>query len=450
MKVVGRNFRLTAGLFVSFLLFWGVTASAETLSGAVTTSDGRPLAGVCVRATETVCGSTWAAEVQTDDQGAYALTLPPGTYFIIADAACGENQNLGNLWWDDDSGIRDCEQAVGVALPAGGDISNLHFSYPADTVGALTWSQPYSGSLSPAVGDDGTVYVGAGDGLHAYDPGGQELWNFAAGANARCSLGADGTIYAAVNSILYALNTDGSQRWSAAYGGSPAGYPSIGPDGTIYVSASAGRLYAFAPDGSPLWDAAFSGLRSTAVGADGTIFTVVGSTLQALRTDGTQRWSYPLGGTAYGAPAIDRDGTIYIGSTSNNLYAIRPDGTLMWRYDTGSWVMSSASLTADGTVLAGSIDGLTAIYPDGSLRWARTDMGGIEAAPAVGNDGTIYAGSWNGRLYALDGNGSEAWSYLTGASIYASPAVGSDGTVLVRSDAFYAIHSSSQGLAASA
>ena len=49
-------------------------------------------------------------------------------------------------------------------------------------------------------------------------------------------------------------------------------------------------------------------------------------------------------GAIYGSPAIDQDGTIYIGSyrknyTSNNVigsfYALNPDGTERWRIKTG-------------------------------------------------------------------------------------------------------------------
>jgi len=64
------------------------------------------------------------------------------------------------------------------------------------------------------------------------------------------------------------------------------------------------------------------------------------------------------------APAVSKEGTIYIGSNNNYLYALNPDGTLRWKFETGD---------------------------------------GIFASPRISRDGTVYVGSWDGCLYALGG-----------------------------------------------
>ena len=71
------------------------------------------------------------------------------------------------------------------------------------------------------------------------------------------------------------------------------------------------------------------------------------------------------------SPAIGSDGTIYVGSSDNNLYAINPDGSKKWAFKTGDYVDSSPAIGSDGTIYVGSNDSyLYAINPDGSKKWA--------------------------------------------------------------------------------
>ena len=64
---------------------------------------------------------------------------------------------------------------------------------------------------SPAIGDDGTIYVGSHD--HK----------------------------------VYALNPDGSLKWSHTTGGEVRSSPAIGGDGTVYVGSYDQKIYAFGP-----------------------------------------------------------------------------------------------------------------------------------------------------------------------------------------------------------
>jgi outer membrane protein assembly factor BamB len=70
------------------------------------------------------------------------------------------------------------------------------------------------------------------------------------------AIGADGTIYVGsgyMDRKLYAINPDGSQKWSFDTGGSVRSSPAIGADGTIYVGSDDNKLYAINPDGSQKW-----------------------------------------------------------------------------------------------------------------------------------------------------------------------------------------------------
>ena len=64
-----------------------------------------------------------------------------------------------------------------------------------------------------------------------------------------------------------------------------------------------------------------------------------------------------MDGRSISSPAIGADGTVYVGSTDNNLYALNPaDGSVKWNYPTGNGIWSSPALGADGTIYVGSFD----------------------------------------------------------------------------------------------
>ncbi len=121
-------------------------------------------------------------------------------------------------------------------------------------------------------------------------------------------------------------------------------------------------------------------VSSPAVSSDGTIYVACwDGWVSALNADGTVKWQFKTGWPNAGpfqklmkkmptwstagldeittAPAISREGTIYIGSNNNYLYALNPDGTLRWKFETGDGIFSSPRISRDGTVYVGSWDG---------------------------------------------------------------------------------------------
>ncbi len=64
------------------------------------------------------------------------------------------------------------------------------------------------------------------------------------------AIGSDGTIYVGSNDKkLYAINSDGTKRWEFLTGNLVYSSPAIGSDGTIYVGSDDNRLYAFFVNG---------------------------------------------------------------------------------------------------------------------------------------------------------------------------------------------------------
>ena len=111
---------------------------------------------------------------------------------------------------------------------------------------------------SPAIGEDGTIYVGSADKkLYAINPDGTTNWVFTTrGAiNSSPVIGTDGTIYVgSLDHNLYAINPDGTTNWVFPTFNSIRSSPALGEDGTIYFGSDDNRLYALRPDSSKLWE----------------------------------------------------------------------------------------------------------------------------------------------------------------------------------------------------
>jgi outer membrane protein assembly factor BamB len=104
-----------------------------------------------------------------------------------------------------------------------------------------------SGNAAPAVADDGTVYVGNGDGLRAIEGGsGGVNWLFTcSNVSSSPAIGGDGTVFFGTSDgNLYAVHPDGTLRFKIQTGGPVSSSPAIAIDGTVYFISDDGNLYA--------------------------------------------------------------------------------------------------------------------------------------------------------------------------------------------------------------
>ena len=284
---------------------------------------------------------------------------------------------------------------------------------PADTM--RIWRSPIKTGIassnysSPAIGPDGTIYVGSQD------------------------------------DYLYAVNSNGSLKWRLQTGDVVRSSPAIGTDGTVYVGSYDNRLYAINPGGTIKWYYITGGNvpSSPAIASDGTI--IFGSSdgyIYALNPDSTLKWRYATGQDVYSSPTIAPDGTVYCGSNDDYLYALTADGVLKWRYSTTRDIQSSPAIAADGTVYFGSLNGiLYALNPDSTLKWSFQTNGQVQSSPVIATDGTVYFGSTDNFFYALNPDGTVKWKYMTGDNVNSSPAISTNGTVYFGSndDNLYAL-----------
>jgi len=332
--------------------------------------------------------------------------------------ASGQPTTMGHHWH-----VASTYKVRAQAKDTGNAVSAWSFEHtilirPPDTLRIWRYQikegAPENNYSSPAIGPDGTIYVGSQD------------------------------------NCLYAVNSDGTLKWRRLTGGPVRSSPAIASDGTVYVGSHDNRLYAIDPsDGTVKWSYATGGdiPSSPAIAADGTVyFGSKDEHIYALNPDSTLKWSYPTTGEVYSSPAIAPDGTVYCGSNDDYLYALTSTGVLKWRYSTGRDIEGSPAIAADGTIYVGSLDrSLYAINPDSTPKWSVLTNGQVKSSPAIGADGTVYFGSEDNGFYALNPDGTTKWRYATADDVNSSPAVSSNGTIYFGSNdnGLYAINADS-------
>ncbi|MHA2313165.1 MAG: outer membrane protein assembly factor BamB family protein [Candidatus Thorarchaeota archaeon] len=257
---------------------------------------------------------------------------------------------------------------------------------------------------------------------------------------------------------LYAIDSEGNMKWFFDTRGhrNKLSTPAISPDGIIYHGAG-NYLYAINYDGTLRWRFEASDVirSSPCIDREGTIYVGSSDTnLYAIYPNGTLKWSFPTEGRIKSSPAIDDDGTLYFAGweKESTLFALYPNGTMKWSLKIDNLGLSqSLVISNEGTIYCNDeFDNLYAIHRNGTLFWKYPIPHGVYGVgfassiaidPAIGQDGTIYSGSLDG-LYALNPDGSRKWKYTTVSNVY-SPVVSADGTIIIQTgDELRAIDSS--------
>jgi|GEM_PF-1297825 len=291
-----------------------------------------------------------------------------------------------------------------------GDIRST--GYSPNVVSGPDWTTAIGSPVmsSPAIGKDGTVFVGANNGyVYSLNPGtGTINWQTKTGARVVSSpaIGSNGTIFVgSADTYLYAINSsNGNVVWKAKTGGAVTSSPALGADGNVYFGSFDGYVYSL------------------------------------KQTDGSLVWKSKTGGAIESSPNIGSDGTLYVGSDDFNVYAFNTvTGTVSWSYTTGDMVQSSPAIS-NGSLFVGSSDGC--LYSlnatNGSLIWSFQTGWSVHSSPAIDANGYIYFGSDDAYVYCLNSvTGSQVWSYGTGDAVQSSPAIDPSGFVYIGSQDGY-------------
>lgn len=125
------------------------------------------------------------------------------------------------------------------------------------TYGSVKWTRKFPNQVqaSPAVGPDGTIYVGSFSFyLNAIDPvAGSLKWRYQTSRSIQSSpsVGNDGTVYIGSNDgNVYALNPDASEKWIFRTGGPVQSTAVIDAEGVVYIGSNDNSFYSIDSKGS--------------------------------------------------------------------------------------------------------------------------------------------------------------------------------------------------------
>ncbi|MCX6991792.1 MAG: PQQ-binding-like beta-propeller repeat protein [Kiritimatiellaeota bacterium] len=330
--------------------------------------------------------------------------------------------------------------------------------------GSLKWqatlSDPgddYALFISPSLGWDGTIYVGGGSNLYAYDANGNERWRFRAngrfhgtggylGLGSTPAIARDGTLYfGTLNGYFHAVSKDGVGLWTNFFSGH-AFYssPAIGNDGTLYFGSQLASpsplfpFYAMNSNGTIVkWTnnvTSQSIIGSPAIDTNGNIYVVASSTpstLYMIDTNGTTRTNWSMPDAAPSSPLIGSNGWVYIGSGAN-LYGFNAASGASQTWATAGTIYSSPAMDSNGVIYVGGGSSLYAFNTNGTggTNHVWNTGGAVKSSPAIAEDGTIYVADI-AHLYAFNPDGSTDWvSVETETEVtFQSPLIRRDGTI---------------------
>jgi hypothetical protein len=290
---------------------------------------------------------------------------PDGTIYIGTGEGLHALTNAGaaasNLWFYPAGPIYN----VAVGLDGSVYATGSNGVYAVDSHGSKQWFYALEkGAGQPAVAWDNSIYFEGSDYVYALASSGALKWRFPVqtvdGYYCSPAIAADGTVYIGetYHRRFYALRPEGSEQWATNLDNGLLAGPAIAEDGTIYLTSTS--LSAFRPDGTELWrTGSFTG--SPTIGSNGTIYIssygyllyLVSQSGQATPTV-AQSWRYGGGPVS---PAIAADGTVWL-CHSNTVWVSSPDGQIL----PYSRILDDAYSGADHP---------TVIGPDGTLYSSR-------------------------------------------------------------------------------
>ncbi len=214
--------------------------------------------------------------------------------------------------------------------------------YAVTPQGTLAWSQPLANSVNsaPAVGLNQDILVATTRGgapwyLRSYYPNGGNHWYYELAGDADFAtpaVGPDGTIYVGANRNLYAIRADGILRWRDSLTARVQSCPAIANESTLYVVAGT-RLYCINTDSTVRWRRSIGGSNnysSPVVDAQGNVYVANGdganTTFYCIAPDSTVRDSHVFSDDVWSSPAIGDSGRIYVSCMNDSVYLFQGPG----------------------------------------------------------------------------------------------------------------------------
>lgn len=322
----------------------------------------------------------------TDSKGNLYFGSSDGYFYSLTSNGTTRWQFTGAVDWIESSPALSADETTAYF----GSWDNFVYAVNT-TTGAEKWRYETGGILiaSPAVGSDGTVYIGSADGIfYALRDNGQEKWVFVADGEIESSAVVDSqnrVTFATTTGSVYNLDAKGNLQWTFQAG-------SVADNGAI----EHGVYAALALDGA---DRIYVGSKN--------------HYLIVLEADGRLAWTYQSTDRIDSSPVIDKDGNVYFAARDGYLTALDSYGSLQWELLVGDVFYASPAIDTNGTLYVPSYAGnsqtiVQAISSAGHVLWSQILPGYNDASVTIGQDGAILIGSYSGLLYALESSATLA------------------------------------------
>lgn len=232
-------------------------------------------------------------------------------------------------------------------------------------------------------------------------------------------LGPGGIVYVGYSNAVVALRLkDGSVAWSYI----PGGDGQLGPfgidttrNGLVVPSwnprDSAGMLVSVGGDGTLRWEKAVGvGLmRAPAMSRDGFMYVHDDRALLKLDLEGNRKWANELSGDEC---VLSPDEDVVYTSLSHVTAVSTGDGSVLWTFEEptepGQWIRYTKPVVNSNGVLyvahkdqsAGSPRGVFALNPAGEKLWSTNGVGTVRYSPMLIND-ILVVGNNDGDIFVL-------------------------------------------------
>jgi outer membrane protein assembly factor BamB len=271
---------------------------------------------------------------------------------------------------------------------------------------------------SPAVGTDGTVYVGTGSGyLIAIGPAGVLEWSYTVEGAIAWAPVVDrvGRIYVATTAQrLYSFQPNGSLGWQSRTPSHIAGELALSGASGVLFGGTDGNVWAYSEHGTPLWHAEVRAPVTAGPVFTGNHFAVGTASGDALELEGTiHRRVVPIGDACDAIVRASPDGSLVV-VAGGALIGVSAAGSVQFRRDDVAFAVA-----ADSGYLAVDRSGaLLRLSSSGALVSSIALGAQASAAPVLAPSGAVYVAGVAGSLAVVPPGGVPRWVPIAHAALH--------------------------------
>lgn len=257
-----------------------------------------------------------------------------------------------------------------IPLPCSRSSSSGDNLYAISEKGEILWKYNFDlrTPTAPLFDSDGNIYVGASDGLYVLNPNGTLRTYVDVVKNIHEMALSTDTLYIETNEKLYAMSMNFTIKWSFDMGWVKPGVPPIiGDDGRVYVLNSNGSLYSISTDGKVVWSK--QRVIDFGYGYHNSLYTIsyIPSTInksllsKLSAKDGKTIWKHVISTDFINNPVIGGNNYVYVATwfSKNNtglLYYFSPEGKPVWSLRFHGDI-SPLAINKNGTLYVGTTNG---------------------------------------------------------------------------------------------